>query len=364
MTSINEWASDEVLRGPKSPCWGCTCGENNNWACRIVCRGCGREAPERIRTRARKEHKKYVVPSFAKGRQLRGSWAYGSPQQTSTKLEKENKELKEKIKSLEAKDIISNDEADLDATDLTSDAQPKADKIKIIFDAMVAAYGAESAEAKEYASKLQDARNQERSGKPVSAQLRPMERRVWRRRKALEKSESELERSQVEFEKMQKKMDDLRDQVRQAKQKLQEDEDELQELVRKNATATSNNDDDLGKSAEKRELEALSTALQGDEDATWMLELLRQKASGKLNLITTSDNLETASEFSKADAEMDFDAEEAREFDDIFSEAVGNADESKPGAALSGDLADLKRKLREHATGMVRKRIKKKYGRK
>ena len=37
-----------VLRGPKFPTWGCACGTDGNWASRVVCRGCRRQAPTRI----------------------------------------------------------------------------------------------------------------------------------------------------------------------------------------------------------------------------------------------------------------------------------------------------------------------------
>ena len=41
-------AEPAVLRGPRSPLWGCRCGEASNWACRIRCRGCDAAGPRRI----------------------------------------------------------------------------------------------------------------------------------------------------------------------------------------------------------------------------------------------------------------------------------------------------------------------------
>ena len=42
-----------VLRGPRSPLWGCRCGEPSNWACRVRCRGCDAAGPRRVFTAAK-----------------------------------------------------------------------------------------------------------------------------------------------------------------------------------------------------------------------------------------------------------------------------------------------------------------------
>ena len=41
------------MAGPKKPWWGCKCGEGANWACRLACRACGRQAPRSIADAAR-----------------------------------------------------------------------------------------------------------------------------------------------------------------------------------------------------------------------------------------------------------------------------------------------------------------------
>ena len=50
-----------VLLGPTRPLWGCSCGCDDNFASRVVCCGCGREAPEPIRNRAYAAHHKLLV---------------------------------------------------------------------------------------------------------------------------------------------------------------------------------------------------------------------------------------------------------------------------------------------------------------
>ena len=42
-----------VLAGPRTPPWSCgSCGQADNWRSRLVCRGCGREAPAGVRAKA------------------------------------------------------------------------------------------------------------------------------------------------------------------------------------------------------------------------------------------------------------------------------------------------------------------------
>ena len=65
-----------VLSGPKSPCWKCGCGEPSNWACRIKCRHCGRDAPVKVVAAAKAAHKQ-PAPTYASG--PKGAWAAGPP---------------------------------------------------------------------------------------------------------------------------------------------------------------------------------------------------------------------------------------------------------------------------------------------
>ena len=40
------------MQGPRAPAWACHCGFGANWACRIRCRDCGRQAPRSILDKA------------------------------------------------------------------------------------------------------------------------------------------------------------------------------------------------------------------------------------------------------------------------------------------------------------------------
>ena len=48
----------EALFGPKTPVWGCSCGESANWASRIKCKACGKAAPQTIADKAKAASKR------------------------------------------------------------------------------------------------------------------------------------------------------------------------------------------------------------------------------------------------------------------------------------------------------------------
>ena len=51
-------ANTTVLRGPKTPHWACgNCKFAENWASRLSCKGCGRNAPAPVAAKARQAHK-------------------------------------------------------------------------------------------------------------------------------------------------------------------------------------------------------------------------------------------------------------------------------------------------------------------
>jgi len=93
---------DEVLLGTRNPHWGCNCGRagaNENWACRIKCRGCGRPAPEGISRKAKAEDAKAreAKKDADKGKGG-GRPAGGGGGDKVTALERELRELKARVK--------------------------------------------------------------------------------------------------------------------------------------------------------------------------------------------------------------------------------------------------------------------------
>ena len=107
----NRNGNRDVLRGPKSPSWGCNCGELGNWASRVRCRGCGVDAPARIRTAAQKaEQAAKITPNGSIQPPPRGAWAMGAPgngrvlqlEARNKSLQAENKKLREASKGADA----------------------------------------------------------------------------------------------------------------------------------------------------------------------------------------------------------------------------------------------------------------------
>ena len=86
-----------VLAGPTTPHWACFCGTGWNYASRIKCRGCGRDAPQRICNSAREAAKRASTkPAFDRPRGAGGAWSKGPPNHQSEldKLRAENAELR------------------------------------------------------------------------------------------------------------------------------------------------------------------------------------------------------------------------------------------------------------------------------
>ena len=87
----------EVLPGPKTPLWCCQCGESNNWACRIRCKGKGRNrsAPQSVINKAR---------AAAKQQAASGNGAWAPPCRTQsgrpTKERLECEALKKEIEAI------------------------------------------------------------------------------------------------------------------------------------------------------------------------------------------------------------------------------------------------------------------------
>ena len=89
--------SSEVLPGPKTPLWCCQCGESNNWACRIRCKGkgCNRSAAQSVINKARADAKQQAASG-------NGAWAPPCRTQSGrpTKERLECEALKKEIEAI------------------------------------------------------------------------------------------------------------------------------------------------------------------------------------------------------------------------------------------------------------------------
>ena len=231
-----------VLRGPTSPTWCCSCGVAGNWASRVRCRGCNKQAPARIRSDAEKAAKSVAsTPAAVQPRQPRGAWTHGHPDKGRLR------QLEEQLRAAQAENVALRQGARSDAIDLEEIegdgdgtlAQPTQDvhKVQAALDAIVALDGADSTSARELAAELEALREARRQAKPVSVQLRAVERKVAKRRKALDKGKAEVDAARAQVEAAKALLEAALGKVREAELRLQADEAELRDLVQKNAQA-------------------------------------------------------------------------------------------------------------------------------
>jgi len=165
-------ADKDVLPGPKSPVWGCSCGEAHNWASRLKCRGCSKAAPAAVRARAQ---------AAAKDVEGKGS-AAGSAGQASrlAKLEAELKGLKAENKALRSATGSAEASGGAEA-DAAEGGKAEIDRLSAALEA-VKLLGDE-AMAQSLQARLDAARQKAVDAKPLSAIL-GLQRKLERRRKA------------------------------------------------------------------------------------------------------------------------------------------------------------------------------------
>ena len=170
------WHDDYVLDGPKFPVWGCNkCGASQNSASRIKCR-CGADAATRIVQAVKRE---------ASAAKLRPKATPKRASQPADKRDEELVELRAELSKLRADTSAPSQQAG-DASMGDEPVDVDIDKVQSVYDATVAAYGKESVRAKDSLAELEGLREARQQARPLSGQLRYVERRVAGQRKTLE----------------------------------------------------------------------------------------------------------------------------------------------------------------------------------
>ena len=280
-----------VVPGPKAPSWSCGCGAADNWACRIRCRKCGRDAPHRIRLAAEKASKSpRGAEASNKQHQHRqtSAWAAGPPgggklQKVEARLkalEEENQKLRANAgggAGMELEEDADEEVGPAEAVDLQA--------LQELLQATIKAYGADSAQAKEKAAELAAARAARRSAKSVSVQLRAVERRADRQRKAVEKAKAAEVEAQAAVQAAQSALAEASSRVTAAEDKLQAVEAELQNLCQRAAAELSVGDAKPAPCQQAAVTEAslpwLAAQLEGDEEAQAAVALLRRRVAAR-----------------------------------------------------------------------------------
>ena len=94
----------DVLPGPKTPHWGCSCGCWDNWASRIKCRQCGASAPTKVVNAAKKASQASPKgPKASPVRSPQGKWANGGPSSGPAAQARLIKDLQDQVAALTAR---------------------------------------------------------------------------------------------------------------------------------------------------------------------------------------------------------------------------------------------------------------------
>ena len=203
---------DDVLRGPKLPTWSCSCGQDGNWASRIICRGCGKNAPKSISEKARAAAKQQQIQQ-SQPQQAQGKWANGPPQQTGKQAAR-IRQLEEEVRKLRAdKEFVPLGNDDTSKAD-KQEVDAELDKLRADIHALEGIAGGEAL-LSEKRVKLQTLVQERQAARPLHRQLRDLQGKIDRKEKALKRRlESELPDLRKKAEAAQQAVSKAEDDVR------------------------------------------------------------------------------------------------------------------------------------------------------
>ena len=203
-----------VLPDPKSPPWGCKCGEWRNWASRTACMSCGKEAPQRIVAAA----KKNAVPGSGTPQRAGGAWAHGPPGKSAAGGRNGGY------------GTSSGKDKDKDGDPTTGDT------LRALI-AKLTKIG-EVDLAKPLQAKLDEVVRQQREEKPISQTLRAIERKISDKKLTIEGYGSRIIAAETDVERTQQKLQREREGKAARETELAGLQRELEEATKGAQTAT------------------------------------------------------------------------------------------------------------------------------
>ena len=166
-----------VLDGPRTPYWGCSkCGSAYNYASRIKCRCGAVPATSIVQAAKRNAAAALLHPKVS-------SKSKGGPK-VADKRDNELAVLRAEVTKLRL-DGMAVRQPESDETMVDDPAEVDIDKVQIAHTAVVAAFGAESKQARELSAELEGMRHARRESRPLSVQLRAAERQVVQKKKVV-----------------------------------------------------------------------------------------------------------------------------------------------------------------------------------
>ena len=237
---------NEVLRGPRRPFWSCGCGEADNFASRIACRSCLRDAPRSILNKARAAHERALATSGARGTAREGRGRRGnekekdSDKKTSAleELRKQIRELKLAVAATESAKTSSTTAPEGD-DEAMGDCETSLDDLVASLAALTKSLGPEDPATVLVAARVREARQRRDADKPLAAKVRTV---VGRRDKAqtqLDKATAAEAKARAKLEEAQLEVTRAIDATQQARLALAQDEAVLADLQNALAQETS-----------------------------------------------------------------------------------------------------------------------------
>ena len=238
-----------MLCGPRRPFWSCGCGEADNFASRIACRSCRRDAPRSILNKARAAHKSAVSAgnhgAAREGRGNRGGNEKEKEKKGSDKQDSVLEELRKQIRELKRAVAAAEPAAPSSAATSEDDDEGMAECEKSLDDlvaslaALNKSLGPEDPATMLVAARVHDARQRRDADKPLAAKVRTA---TWRRDKAqkqLDKAAAVEAKARAKFEEAQLEATRATEAAQLARLALAQDEAVLADLQNALAHETS-----------------------------------------------------------------------------------------------------------------------------
>lgn len=184
------------------PHWGCACGEASNWASRLVCRACGKHAPRSVADRAREAEGTKGTPAPAPSTPSPPSRRTGEADLAGRLAaeERRRKEAEQKLAALERTagvDGGGDSAMEVDADTEMEALEPYEHAVRFC----EREFGHAHDETKRARQNLDDVRRRRFAAKAPSQQLRLLEAKLGRRRKAHEALEKSAADAKVAYNK-------------------------------------------------------------------------------------------------------------------------------------------------------------------
>ena len=209
---IPPWRSSDVLSGPKTPLWACSCGVSTNWRCRIRC-ACGKSAPQSIVNAAKEEHRqnqeRRAAAKTSSTRRERG----GGTANRDSEVQRLSKQLQKLQKQLADRDAekplagVSGNDGVGSAIVPQGGADAVKDRIAQLLEqrSLLAKDKAAEAWVQAIDVELADLRAQRRANQPMHIQQRDADAKARKLQTALEQTDADIEAAEKALQELREK---------------------------------------------------------------------------------------------------------------------------------------------------------------